>query len=66
MLMVAPEQLQQQFGFAGEIGIEGAAGIAGLFGDVFHAGGHEALGNEYGLGGVEQALARLIAALLSG
>ncbi|MDT4857669.1 hypothetical protein FQZ97_921020 [compost metagenome] len=43
-LVVALEQLQEQFGLAAEIGIERAARVPRLFGDVLDAGGHEPLG----------------------
>lgn len=64
--MVALEQLDQQIGLAAEIRIERAARVAGRRRDVLDARRDIAFLQKNRLRGIQQALARLVFALLTG
>ena len=60
------EQGKEQLILVGEVGVDGALGVAGRLGDLVNRGGMEAPTGEHLAGGVEQPGAGLLAALRSG
>ena len=60
------QQRQEQLVLVGEVGVDGALGVAGRVGDLVDRGGMEAPTGEHLTGGVEESGTGLLAALRSG